>query len=57
MSRDLPSGWCSFVSYIDPLTSQREVKFLFIEDFLDDPEADGANAGVLLKVLLTQVEE
>lgn len=47
----------TFVSYIDPLTSQREVKFLFIEDVLDDPEADGANAGVLVKVLLTQVED
>ena len=43
----------TFVSYIDPLPSQWEVKFLFIEDVLDDPEAEGANAGVLLKVLLT----
>lgn len=47
----------TFVSYIDPLTSQWEVKFLFIEDVLDDPEAGGANAGVLLKVLLTKVED
>lgn len=47
----------TFLSYIDPLTSQREVKFLFIEDVLDDTEAEGANAGVLLKVLLTQVED
>ena len=46
----------TFVSYIDPLTSRQEVKFLFIEDVLDDPEAEGANAGVLLKVLLKQLE-
>ena len=47
----------TFVSYINPLTSRQEVKFLFIEDVLNDPEADGANAGVLLKVLLKQLED
>lgn len=47
----------TFVSYINPLTSQRDFKFPFIEDVLDDPEVDGANAGVLLKVPLTQVED
>lgn len=47
----------TFVSYIDPLPWQRELKFLFIEDVLNDPEAEGANEGVLLKVLLTQVED
>ena len=47
----------TFVSCIDPLTSRQEVKFLFLEDVLNDPEADGANAGVLLKVLLKQLED
>lgn len=47
----------TFVSYIDPLTLRQEVKFLFIEDVLGDPEAKGANAGVLLKVILNQLED
>ena len=44
------------IQSIDPLTSRQEVKFLFIEDVLDDLEAEGANAGVLVKVLSKQLE-
>ena len=38
----------AFVSYINTSTSRQEVKFLFIEDVLNDPEADSATADVLL---------
>ena len=41
----------TIVSYVNPSTSRQEVKFLFIEDVLNDPEADGATADVFLKVL------
>ena len=46
----------AFVSYVNPSTSRQEVKFLFIEDVLNDPEADGATADVLLKVLTKQLD-
>jgi len=38
-------------------TSQEEVKFLFIEDVLNDPEVDGATADVLLKVVTKQLDD
>jgi len=44
----------AFVSYINPPTSRQEVKFLFIEDVLNDPEADGASADVLLNACVHQ---
>lgn len=47
----------AFVSYINPPTSRQEVKFLFIEDVLNDPEADGASADVLLNVLTKQLDD
>ncbi len=47
----------AFVGYINPSTSQQEVKFLFIEDVLNDQEADGATADVLLKVLTKQLDD
>ena len=46
----------AFVCFVNPSSSRQEVTFLFIEDVLKDPEADGASAEVLLNVLLKQVE-
>lgn len=47
----------TFVSYINPLTSHQDVKLLLIGDVFTDPQVDGANAGVPLKVLLKQLED
>ena len=47
----------AFVSYLNPSTSRQEVNFLFIEEVLNDPEADGATADVLLKVLTKQLDD
>ena len=35
----------AFVSYINPSNSQQEVKLLFVEDVLNDPESDGTTNG------------
>lgn len=40
------------VSYVNLSTSRQEVKFLFVEDVLNDREAD-----VLLKVLTKQLDD
>jgi len=47
----------AFVSCVNLSTSRQEVKFLFIEDVLNDPEANGATADVLLKVLTKQLDD
>ena len=53
---EIRSHYFCTVLYVDPSTSRQEVKFLFTEDFLNDPEADGATADVLLKVLTKQLD-
>lgn len=45
------------VSYVNLSTSRQEVKFLFVEDVLNDREADEATADVLLKVLTKQLDD